>query len=277
MPENRNNNSVDFCDLLAAYELDLLDTDERVGFENHLTDCSDCLEEMFAMAPAMTELKTHPGGYADETARYLELDKPESWLSRLNRVLFSGPARVLVPVAVAADLAMLIIIPQTTETKFRSLAMTEAPAFSPIQVRAGHQNQWFPLWDSGMQYYRSGEYNSAADDLAQAVNLLAADLQINQSNSSDEQYAVLDNARLYLGVSQMLSDRTVESLNTLQEASESNLMPVRQKSLWFLAQTHLLNEQPQKALTILNQLENSPVYGLQAAALIADIQELIQD
>jgi len=128
-----------------------------------------------------------------------------------------------------------------------------------------------------MQNYRSGEYNSAADDLAQAVNLLAADLQTNQSNNPDEHYAVLDNARLYLGVSQMLSDRTVESLNTLQKASESNLMPVRQKSLWFLAQAHLLNEQPQKALTILNQLQNSPVYGLQAAALMADIQELIQD
>ncbi len=272
MPENRKHNAVKFCDLLAAYELALLETDERLGFENHLAGCSDCLEEMYAMAPAMTELTSQPGIYADQAERYLELNQSESWFSRLNQVIFSGPKRVLVPMAVAAVLAMLIFMPQGTDTKYRNLAITEAPAFSPIQVRTGQQNQWFPLWSSGMQFYQSGEYDSAADDLAQAIDLLTASL-----NSPDEHFAALDNARLFLGVSQLLSDRIAESLATLQIVSKSTLMPVRQKGLWYLAQAHLINEQPQEALAVLSQLENSPVYGSQATSLMSDIVSMLQN
>jgi len=267
--QNSSNNTVDYCDRLAAYELNLLETDERLEFENHLPHCSDCLEEMYSMAPAMSQLTAQPGRYAAQAARYLEQDKTETWLTRLNKILFSGPARVLVPVAVAAVLAMLIFMPQTTDIKYRSLAMTEAPAFSPIQVRAGQQDQWLPLWDSGMQAYRTGQYDVAVVDLTQAINLIA-----KLPNSAEERFAVLDNARLYLGVSQMLSDQTDDALVTLKVAATSTLRPVQQKSLWYLAQVHLLNEQPEEALTVLSQLENSLVYGPRAKALTVEIKKL---
>ncbi len=272
MAENRNHNQCNICDQLAAYELNLLEKDERIVFENHLGACSDCLEEMYAMAPAMTKLIDQPGLYAGQVTRSLAPGKTESWFQRLNRMVASGTSRLLIPVAVVAVLAMLILMPQSTEIKFRSLATTEAPAFSPIQVRAGQQDLWLPLWQSGMAFYQDGQYPSAADDLAKAVKLLAA-----SAPSQDELTAVLDNAQLYLGVSQMLSNGIAESLATLQDASESSLQPVRQKGLWYLAQAHLLNENPQDAMAVLTQLENSPVFGTQAAALKADIENLLQN
>ncbi len=278
MPSNNNSNcksnnqSTDFCDLMAAYELNLLDAKSSTEFENHLTNCADCLEEMYAMAPSMTELTAQPGVYAEQAAQHLELDNKASWLTRINKVLFSGPARLLVPVAVAAVLAMLIFLPQGSATKFHSLAIVEAPAYSPLQVRAGQQTPWLPLWNSGMQSYRDSEYQAAAGDLSQAVSIIS-----QQTNAPEEDYTVLDNALFYLGVSQMLDDQILESINTLQIAATSSLRPLQQKSLWNLAQAHLLNEQPQEALTALDRLKNSPVYGAPAQALISDIESLIQE
>ena len=272
MSKNRHNNAVDFCDLLAAYELNLLESDERLGFETHLTECSACLEEIYAMAPSMNQLTADPGVFAEQARLHLDPETSESLVSRISRMLFTGPARVLVPVAMAAVLAMLIFLPQTTETKFRTLAMTDAPAFSPIQVRSGQQEPWLALWDQGMESYQSGEYRAAAQDLVQAIAILDS-----SANPDVEKTELLAHARLFLGVSQMLSEQTAESLITLQRASESRLIPIHQKGMWYLAQAHLLNEQPRDALRLLKQLENSPVYGPQAAELIIGIEEIIND
>ena len=41
MSDKSNHAHGNFCDLLAAYELGLLERDECSGFENHLPDCSE--------------------------------------------------------------------------------------------------------------------------------------------------------------------------------------------------------------------------------------------
>ena len=220
------------------------------------------------MAPAAAAMTAQPGLYAEQVGRSLH---SESLFARLNRMLFTGPARVLLPVAVAAVLAMLIFMPQSSDSKFHNLAMTEAPAFSPIQVRAGAQDQWLPLWESGMQHYQSGDFGLAADDLHQAVNLLALD-PANQQ----ERYTVLDNARMYLGVSQLISGQEENSIAILTLAAQSRLRPVQQKAQWYLAQAYLIGEQPEAALTVLEELQTSPVFGTQAKELMKEIEALMQ-
>ncbi len=269
MPENSNHTHGDFCDLLAAYELGILENDDCLGFENHLLDCSACTEELFAMAPSVVAMRTQPGVYAEQVGRR---PQTESLWARLNRLVFSGPAKVFVPVAVAAVLAMLIFMPQTTTSKYRNLAMTEAPAFSPIQVRAGAQGQWVPLWESGMDHYQNGDYGLAANDLDRAVNLLA-----KETDTLEERYAVLDNARMYLGVSRLLSGWNEESITVLTVAAQSRLRPVQQRSLWYLAQAHLVEQQPESALSVLKELQSSPVFGVRAVKLMNDIEVLMAE
>jgi len=269
MSEKRHNTQNNHCDLLAAYELGLLEDDECRGFENHLIDCAECAEELFAMAPAAAAMTAKPGAFARKAADNLQA---ESFFARLNRFLFSGPARALVPVAAVAVLAMLIFMPQAPDPKFGNLATTEAPTFFPIQVRAGGDNQWLPLWESGMQHYQDGNYEDAAHDLNQAVNLLA----LNPDPDS-EHYTVLDNAQVYLGVSHLLSDQEEKAVATLKVAAQSQMKPVQQKALWYLAQAYLVGEQPEDALAVLEQLQNSPVFKVHAANLMVKINNLVDE
>ncbi|MCP4292984.1 MAG: zf-HC2 domain-containing protein [bacterium] len=258
------------CDLLAAYEMNLLERDERSGFEAHLPDCPDCLEEMYSMAPATAAMNAEPGVFADQAQRYLERDKSLSLWERLAGILSGGPSRVLVPVIAAAVLAVVIFLPQGQEKQFSQLAISSAPAYSTLQVRAGNQDSWLAPWENGMEFYQDKNYSSAAEDLLQAVTILAAD-----NAADDERYVVLDNARLYLGVSQMLAGQVDQCIGSLQNAANSSLPPVSQKCQWYLAQAYLLNEMPDEAVGILQALIDSPVFGSDSRQLMEQIEDLL--
>ena len=267
MPDTHNNTQDNFCDLLAAYELGLLESDECLRFETHLSHCPDCTEELYAMAPTAAAMTAKPGQFARQVEANLQT---ESVLARLNRFLFSGLGRVLVPVAVAAVLAMLVFMPRTEETKFRTLSVTEAPLFSPIQVRAGGGSQWLPLWESGMLHYRNGTFEPAADDLSRMILLLS-----QSAVPHSEQYSVLDNAHLYLGVSYLLSGQESQAVRVLKVAAQSTIKPVQQKAQWSLTQAYLILEQPGDAIAVLNQLQDSPVFKTRASELMEKINELL--
>ena len=258
MTERRN------CDLLAAYELNLLDQDERRLFESHLPDCPDCLDELYAHAPVVTELLRDPGLYAQRMARHR---KAPSLRDRLAGFFGWRPARVLVPLAVVALLALGIILPADSTSPFPAMALTDAPAYSVIPVRAGSDADWQPLWEEGMRLYVAQDYVAAAGRLEQAIPLLEQAVAANR-----HQRRHLDNARFYLGASRMLQGDPAAATPALEAAAASHLPPLRQKSLWYLAQVHLLRDDPQGAQAVLTQLEESPVYGERAREQLAAIR-----
>jgi len=261
--KNRNQN---LCDLLAAYELGLLENDECSSFENHLTACPECTEELYAMAPAAAAMTTRPELYAAKAARNF---RPEPFSARFRKWLFSGSGRTILPVAMVAILALVIFIPRSPDPRFGNLAMIEAPAYVPIQVRSGGNTPWLAHWESGMSHYRNRQYDAASEDLGQAISLLK-----KNPSPETERYAVVDNAFMYLGVSSLLADRPVEAVRALEVAAESQLKPVSQKALWYLSQAYLLTEEPDKALQTLVKLENSPVFKARAASLVKEINQL---
>jgi hypothetical protein len=258
-----------FCDFLAAYEMNLLSEQERTGFENHLPQCSDCLDELYAMAPEIAEMTSNPGVYAHNAG--LEMGE-RSLRSRLSRIFVTGPGRVVVPMVMAAIIAVLMFLPQPTPHKYQNLVIMDAPAYSPIQIRAGHQQPWHSPWERGMEHYQNGEFDSAAEGLSLAVNLLST-----QTEGPGENQAILDNARLYLGVSRIMSGNGADSFDVLTEAAASSILPIHQKSLWYLAQAHLLADQPEAAIEVLNKLLNSPVFGSRAATMVEEIQSLMTE
>ena len=78
---------------LAAYELGLLDSDERRRFEDHLRECPACQEELFELAPYMAALNQEPGRYAAQVGAALRAASSSpwaawrDWLKRLGKRL----------------------------------------------------------------------------------------------------------------------------------------------------------------------------------------------
>ncbi|PID79087.1 hypothetical protein CSB20_11860 [bacterium DOLZORAL124_64_63] len=257
------------CDLLAAYELNILDQDQRQVFESHLLHCPDCLEEIYAHAPTVTALLREPGFYAETAGR--RQTGPSFW-RRLAGVFGRQPARVLVPLAMAALLIWGIFLPhglpsRGTPSPFPGMALTDAPAYSVIAVRAGSSADWQPHWEEGMKHYVAQDYAAAVTSLRQAIPLLE---QAAAANRLQRRH--LDNARFYLGASLMLAGDTDAAAAALEAAAGSHLPPLRQKSLWYLAQTHLLQDDPVGALAVLAQLQDSPLYGDRARDQAAAIR-----
>ncbi len=262
------------CDLLAAYELNILNQDQRQVFESHLPHCPDCLEEIYAHAPAVTALLREPGLYAEAAGRR-QTGQPRtgpSFWGRLARAFGRPPARVLVPLAMAALLVWGIFLPhgipfRSTPSPFPGMALTDAPAYSIIAVRAGSGADWQPHWEEGMQHYVAQDYAAAVTSLRRAIPLLE---QAAAANRLQRRH--LDNARFYLGASLMLTGDTDAATAALEAAAGSHLPPLRQKSLWYLAQAHLLQDDPDGALAVLDQLQDSPLYSDRVRDQVAAIR-----
>ncbi len=252
--------SSQFCHLLAAYELKLLDEQDTHRFENHLPDCDQCLDELYAWAPEVAEMTSNPGAFSPAN---------QSFRSHLSRIFVTGPGRLLVPVAMAAALAVVMLMPQTSSHPFKDLVVMDAPAYSRIQVRAGQQSPGRNAFDQGMHHYQQKEYGLAAERLGLAVSLMA-DEPMDSANSS----TFRENARFYLGVSRLLDGQVAAAIPTLEKASQSPSLPIKQKSTWYLAQAELLLDRPDAALIVLNKLNNSPVYREPAGNLIKKIDSL---
>lgn len=257
------------CDLLAAYEMGLLEDGERARFENHLPDCAECLEEMYALAPAVNGLHADPGRYAEQARRHLPA---RSLWSRLASIYRWQPARILVPLAVAAVLALAVILPRSPSSPYPGLALTDVPTYTVLPVRAGGQDTWYPLWESGMESYTTGDYPGAAARLARAVPLLEEAVQ-----GDPDRAPVLDHARFYLGIARLQLGYLPQAAASLQAAADSPLPPVQQKSLWYLAQTRLLQNDPGAAGVLLERLQGSPVFGARARQQLEDIRRAHRD
>jgi len=243
------------CDLLAAYELGLLDDPDRSRFETHLDDCPDCTEELYAFAPVSAALTTEPGRYARAAAQAAQ--GPLARLARLLESLFQP--RILAPVATVAVVALLVLLP--TAPRWGDLARVEPLAWSRVPVRAG-DTPGEMLFKEGMDQYAAGQYAEAADLLGDASRTL-------EGSGSP---TIKGQAALYNGISLLLDGRPQTAKGPLQAAAANPLPPVAQGAGWYLAQACLLTDKPDSASLALTGLRASPVYAERASALLARIQ-----
>lgn len=260
MTERANPSAPRDCDLLAAYELGLLQDEERIRFETHLTRCPDCLEELYAFAPVAAAVTAEPGRYALAASGPGLLDR----LSRALNGIFRP--RVLAPVTIAAVLALLVLLP--TGSRWRDLAVVEPLAWSHVPVRAADDPAG-KLFSDGMLMYEAGNYDQAAPILLQAARVM---------ENSDHSALPLGagspgQARLYAGVSLLLANRPQAAKRPLTVAAANPLPPVAQGAQWYLVQDYLLCDQPDSARIYLESLQDSPVYGSRARSLLETMQE----
>lgn len=234
-------------DLLAAYELGLLTTDERRRFEAACREDGDLLEELFDTAPFMDALRRDPARFAAAAAAATPA-RP-SLLSRLGDLL---RPRALVPAGVAIALAFLVF---SGGNDLENLAVLEPLQVTTVQVRAGSPDS-DTLYADALAAYQAEDWAASAATLRRALD------------TAPDGWARADLARIYLGSSEMLGGDAAAAESPLHAASASTLAPVRERALWQLVQVRLLRADEAAARAALEQLADSPVYGARARELL---------
>lgn len=241
---------------LAAYELGLLESDERARFEGHLCECAFCQEELFANARYASAMMSEAGA----ALQALQPNAEGGWLSRLASWL--SPGR-LVPVASFATAALVAIVYLSSRTgdELGALARLEPIAYTPIETRDIGAAAPARLFDEGMLHYVAGDYARAAQPLAEALRSAPAD------------WGERDQAVFYLGLSRLLAGLPDAALAPLEEASRSPLPVIADRARWYLAQAHVSLGDAESALSLLRALAaGSPGYADQAAEQIEEIR-----
>ncbi|MBU0743728.1 hypothetical protein KKA85_15635 [bacterium] len=260
MSESKDTRIPAAADLLAAYELGLLDAEDRLRFERGTLDDPDLLEEIFAHAPEAQALRDDPARYrkALETALREAGSSPAERLAGWLRALLSP--RVLAPVVVAvAAVFVLVLMPDGDE--LRRIAVLEPAPYVQVDTRAAESDAAV-LFREAMSQYTSARYGDAARLLDEA--LAAGDASWHQ----DAQ------ARLYLGVSRLLDGDPAGALSPLREAAGSSQLAIAERSRWYLAQAYLLSGDAGAAREALLSLTDSPVLGAGAAEQLAALERL---
>jgi len=280
--------------LLAAYEMGLLSPSERSVFEEHLKGCELCLERLYEMSPYTSAMLAQPAEVAASIAAAeagqegKEAPGPEGLRSRTERARgrawwgyladwiraatrMPTPGRVWVPVGVVAAIAVVVLgvflRPGGGPHDFRGLALLQAAAYVPFETREGAPGEAARLFTQGMQCYADHRYDEAARILAESAR--AAE----QSGG----WRGLDQVHLYLGVSLLLSGKAEAALAHLEQASRSPVLPIADRSRWYLAQACLLQNDAYGALRVLEPLaHSSPAYSAQAGRQLEKLRHLMR-
>jgi len=236
-------------DLLAAYELGLLDPAERKRFEDASREDGDLLDELFDHAPMIRALRADPARFAAVAAAAAPA-RP-SLLQRLAAALVRP--RTLVPAAVAV--ALVLVIFGGGGRDLEKLAVLEPLQVTAYEVRAGAPAA-DELYADALDAYRDERWRESAATLEQALE------------TAPEGWPRADLARLYLGSSVLLGGDAAAAEPTLAAAAGSRLAPIRERALWQLVQARLLRADETAARAALRELTASPVYGARAQTLL---------
>lgn len=236
-------------ELLAAYELGLLPEGDRARFEAHAAACESCEEELFAGARAAVAAAAWPQAVrvrlaGDDPAR-------AGWRARVPQWL-SAP-RLLVPAASAVLLLGVLVAREALEPGGGTgrLARVEPLPYTLVAPRAAEEAGRAPF-DEGMAHYLARRYRRAAEALAGAEAALPPG-------------TLLDQARLYRGVSLLLDGDPGRAVASLEAAARSPVFPLADRARWYLAQAWLAQERPEAAVPLLEILgRESPVYAERA-------------
>jgi len=248
------------ADLLAAYELGLLDETERLRFEQATLDDPDLLDELFDHASAAQALREDPERFASvlrETLREAEPSLAERLTGWLNAFL---QPKVLAPVVVAAAAVfVLVVLPDGDD--LRKIAVLDPAPYVQVDVR-GAESDAATLYFAAMTRYTDERYREAADLLDEALA------------TGDETWHQATQARLYLGVSRLLDGDPEAALAPLAAAATSSQLPIAERAHWYQAQAYLLTGDATAAREVLRGLTASPVFGERAAAQLEALDDL---
>ncbi|MBT3317239.1 tetratricopeptide repeat protein [bacterium] len=244
--------------LLAAYEMNMLEFADKLLFETHLKDCKTCCNELFDNAPVANELQAHPGLYGG-TLKSKTATQPEKSLFTKIREMFA--VKILVPVVVVASLVVMVIS-LGAGSDVRKLAVVEKMAYVSIDVRSADSELAAEYFASAMNAYQESQYVVAVEELK---------LSIENADSSWDGW---DQAHMYLGVSLMMNNQPDQAIEYLTVVRNSSSLPLIEKGSWLLAQANLQAGNRDQAIEYLADLIiNGVVYADKAAEQLHEIEK----
>jgi len=260
--------------LIASYELGLLNEREKTRFENHALECPHCLEELERLYPKLktlyenrqeilSALQPRDIDITDlEIELPLEFSEPKKtkvfkliWGRRRNRMLV--PAFGL---AVVVALCLVLIHKPGGEQNpyLPYLSFKKAPYLSIAETRVS-QTTTEKFFDDGMQSYKNDNFNSAIGNLKKA-----AELDSNKTKTW-----------LYLGISHYLNHQPIPAIEALQKAEEIADPVQKNMAYWYRAQAYLLLEDPALSIPLLKNLADQGLeYSDEAKDLLVKIREI---
>jgi len=259
--------------LLSGYELGTLSSEDGARFEEHIEDCTSCLDELYEMSPYSTTLRGDAAAVlenwsARSRGRRLQ-EVPGRWTRLREWVLGrpeASPWRNWVAVAAPIALAGVVFLgwQKTQPSPWQTLALVEPLAYVSIQTRNDSSNEIARLKAAGMTHYVQGEYLQAARLLEEAIT--------RRVESPARDSAELDEMRLYTGISRLLSNSPDEAEPLLEFVRQSSNSILVERATWYLAQAALLSDDPESASSFLEALVGSPIYDKPATLLLEDIR-----
>ncbi|MFH1144993.1 MAG: zf-HC2 domain-containing protein [Candidatus Eisenbacteria bacterium] len=264
--------------LLAGYELGALTDEECARFEAHVRGCETCLEALYETAPEMAVLRGHPEevisrwrvharAVGDEASSVVPSSVgdgasaaspaipavrrpgPRSRIARSMRMLKDALGssrhsyRFWLPAGAMATAAVIaVVLFGGRGISYRGLALVEPLPYTHMSLRGPEMSERERDFREGMEAYNAGDHATAARILERAVA------------GADEAWRQGVQARLYLGVSLLLSNRPSDALPHLQRVKTSSLRAQADRASWYLAQAFLLMEDPARALAELEPL-----------------------
>lgn len=245
-------------ELLVAYELGLLDADDRIRVEAALLADPDLLDELYEASSTTSTLLDDPGRFATATRAALEPGRPRP---AGNRWLGGWRCpRVLAPAVGLLALATVLLCSGRPSRPTSSLAVLEPLPAMRVEVLHDAPSDADAAYADGLDAYRNGTWEQAARSFAEAASLASPG------------WAKRHEAQLLTGSSLLLDGRASQAVIPLRDAAASPLSAIREQALWQLVQARLVLGEKAAAQQALASLMVSPVYGRRAAALLEQLE-----
>lgn len=236
--------------LIAQYELGVLDDEDRDLFEEHLMDCEFCRNELAELSPVTHLLRKHqPAISATLRAEAEEMinDNPPvpvglNVFERIGRFFgdikesLSLP-RVYAPALVVATVVVVfavVLYHNAVQNPYTEYLTFEPLAYTEMTLRGEESVETEQVFNQGMKEYCSGHFSQAANILEDAVK---------QSPKTWKYW-------MYLGICQYLSRQPQQAIDALKKADELTKYAFKSEIRWYLFQSYILNQDISRADSI---------------------------
>lgn len=263
---------------VALYQYGMLPEAQKPEVEAHLLECESCFNKVYQTEPVLRmldeqpelfleTLKPKPALFARQFRRIKDnLNRVYGWLDTFFASLLSiwqiPLARVLVPVAVTAILALFILYPGAGE--FNDLAILEKYPYQSYKLKGMETlSPEQQLFQEGMDLYQQNKFEPAIEKLVRFINF-------EPENAF---------GHFYLGISLLLTDKTDAAIDQLQLASQFSAAIGNSGLLaschWYLGNAYLKHDDAENASREFNQvLQLSGEWAGPAEKQLARINEL---
>jgi len=261
--------------LISNYQLGSLTKKEQTRFEEHLFECSYCVEELNEMSDINSVLRENKneivsalnadGLNLNSLKKEILKEKKSLIKSKFPDIIFEwlgcvfSIPKVFVPVSIAVSVVLFAIVFQLnlSENPYVDILQFDNNQENILVLRDVPTSDGEKLFRMGISEYLNGNLESAIPFFEKTVQILPKEFD----------------AWFYLGVTHYLNRDGKSAIKSLIQARKLN--PASELTKLYLAEAYLLRNLPELAIPILKsiQIKNND-YSQRATSYLASIEKI---